>query len=191
MTKTTDSITPLRFLQVLREVCPRVRFHHSPNIKLRMIRSILNLRKWIAEKARPTISCLARAIHNKARSCIVIITFISDLAYIDAEECYGTIVNSLRNIPGLDASGNSVSTGAEASVDRGKFVKQFMMGEMVRESVTLDLGRRRQPQFIDILYDIGCLATKLQTNPRPFLPNKSSRSNVTSPSTPILCFLES
>lgn len=57
----------------------------------------------------------------------------SHLAYIDAEECYGTIVNSLRNIPGLDASGNSVSTGAEASVDRAKFVKQFMMGEMVRE----------------------------------------------------------
>ncbi len=67
-------------------------------------------------------------MRNKVRSCLIVIMTISHLAYIDAEECYGTIVNSLRNIPGLDASGNSVGTGAEASVDPGKICEAVYDG---------------------------------------------------------------
>jgi ubiquitin carboxyl-terminal hydrolase 14 len=51
----------------------------------------------------------------------------------DAEECYAAIVNSLRNVPGLDGNGKSVGTGAEAAIGRPRFVQQFMMGEMRRE----------------------------------------------------------
>ena len=52
---------------------------------------------------------------------------------LDAEECYACILNTLRNVPGLDASGLSLSTGAEAQIGGRKFVDQFLMGEMRRE----------------------------------------------------------
>ena len=52
---------------------------------------------------------------------------------LDAEECYACILNSLRNVPGLDASGSSLGTGAEAQIGGKKFVDQFLMGEMRRE----------------------------------------------------------
>ena len=52
---------------------------------------------------------------------------------LDAEECYACILNTLRNIPGLDASGSSLGTGAEAQIGSKKFVDQFLMGEMRRE----------------------------------------------------------
>ncbi|KAH7928034.1 cysteine proteinase [Leucogyrophana mollusca] len=47
----------------------------------------------------------------------------------DAEECWSQITNSLKEVPGLDASGSSLSSK--------KFVDQFMMGEMRREYVFL------------------------------------------------------
>jgi ubiquitin carboxyl-terminal hydrolase 14 len=52
---------------------------------------------------------------------------------IDAEECYACILNTLRNVPGLDASGSSLGTGAEAQIGGKKFVDQFLMGEIRRE----------------------------------------------------------
>ena len=52
---------------------------------------------------------------------------------LDAEECYACILNTLRNVPGLDASGSSLGTGAEAQIGGKKFVDQFLMGEMRRE----------------------------------------------------------
>ena len=52
---------------------------------------------------------------------------------LDAEECYACILNTLRNVPGLDASGSSSGTGAEAQIGGKKFVDQFLMGEMRRE----------------------------------------------------------
>lgn len=55
------------------------------------------------------------------------------LFLLDAEECYACILNTLRNVPGLDASGSSSGTGAEAQIGGKKFVDQFLMGEMRRE----------------------------------------------------------
>ena len=52
---------------------------------------------------------------------------------LDAEECYACILNTLRNVPGLDASGSSLGMGAEAQIGDKKFVDQFLMGEMRRE----------------------------------------------------------
>jgi hypothetical protein len=52
---------------------------------------------------------------------------------LDAEECYACILNTLRNVPGLDASGSSSGTGAEAQIGGKKFVDQYLMGEMRRE----------------------------------------------------------
>ena len=52
---------------------------------------------------------------------------------LDAEECFACIINALRNIPGLDASGSSLATGAEAHIGDKKFVDQYLMGEMRRE----------------------------------------------------------
>ncbi|KAF5329651.1 hypothetical protein D9619_008920 [Psilocybe cf. subviscida] len=98
MSKTTDTIKPVKFLQVLREVNPQ--FAEMDRREGKAMDSMLG-RQGYAQQ--------------------------------DADECYGTIVNSLRNVPGLDASGNTVSTGAEAAVGRARFVEQFMMGEMRRE----------------------------------------------------------
>ena len=57
----------------------------------------------------------------------------------DAEECYSAIVNSLRNVPGLDITGKSVATGAEAVIGQKRFIEQYMMGEMQREWVEIFL----------------------------------------------------
>lgn len=45
---------------------------------------------------------------------------------IDAEECYGQVLNSLRNVPGIGPNG-------PGNVDGKKFVDQYLMGEMRRE----------------------------------------------------------
>ncbi|KDR78333.1 hypothetical protein GALMADRAFT_64881 [Galerina marginata CBS 339.88] len=103
MTRTTDSITPLQFLQVLRQVNPQ--FAEMDRSEKRA-GDLMMGRQGYAQQGMP---------------------------YFNAEECYGAIINSLRNVPGLDANGSSVSTGAEAAIGRAKFVEQFMMGEMRRE----------------------------------------------------------
>ncbi|PPR02299.1 hypothetical protein CVT24_011637 [Panaeolus cyanescens] len=95
MTKTTDSISPMSFLQVLRQVNPQ-----------------------FAEMDRSEKTAMAAALGRAM------------YAQQDAEECYGAIINTLRNVPGLDASGNSLATGAQASGKR--FVEQYLMGEMRR-----------------------------------------------------------
>ncbi|EDR09383.1 uncharacterized protein LACBIDRAFT_190082 [Laccaria bicolor S238N-H82] len=82
MSRTTDSITPIGFLQVLRQVNPQ-----------------------FAEVDRSGKGGMMG----------------------DAEECYQAIINTLRNVPGLDASGSSV-----AAHER-KLVDQYLMGEMRRE----------------------------------------------------------
>jgi ubiquitin carboxyl-terminal hydrolase 14 len=52
---------------------------------------------------------------------------------VDAEECYSAIVNSLRNVPGLDQNGRSVSTSAQAATGQKRFIEQYMMGVIRRE----------------------------------------------------------
>ena len=61
----------------------------------------------------------------------------SDL-HTDAEECYQAIINTLRNVPGLDPSGSSIAahagTGAaQSTIGERKLVDQYLMGEMRRE----------------------------------------------------------
>ncbi|KAG6867724.1 hypothetical protein C0993_011945 [Termitomyces sp. T159_Od127] len=51
----------------------------------------------------------------------------------DAEECFGQIINTLRNVPGLNADGSSSGTSPQASTDVKKFVEQYLMGSMRRE----------------------------------------------------------
>ncbi|KAG6911096.1 hypothetical protein DXG01_004611 [Tephrocybe rancida] len=51
----------------------------------------------------------------------------------DAEECFGQIINTLRNVPGLNADGSSSGSSAIASTGTKKFVEQYLMGEMRRE----------------------------------------------------------
>ncbi|KAF8174908.1 ubiquitin carboxyl-terminal hydrolase 6 [Pholiota molesta] len=98
MSRTTDSITPFGFLQVLREVNPQ-----------------------FAEMDRRETKANDFSMGKQG------------YAQQDAEECYGAIINTLRNVPGLDESGRSVSTGAEAAIGGKRFVEQYMMGEMRRE----------------------------------------------------------
>ncbi|KIM41807.1 hypothetical protein M413DRAFT_445024 [Hebeloma cylindrosporum] len=98
MSRTTDSITPMQFLQVLRQVNPQF---------AEMDRS----------EKRAGDLMMGRQVY----------------AQQDADECYAAIVNSMRNVPGLDVKGKSVGTGAEAAVGRPKFIEQYMMGEMRRE----------------------------------------------------------
>jgi ubiquitin carboxyl-terminal hydrolase 14 len=50
---------------------------------------------------------------------------------LDAEECYSTLLNTLRNIPGLDGTGNVAPDVGGSSQKR--FVDQYLMGEMHRE----------------------------------------------------------
>ncbi|KAF8900164.1 hypothetical protein CPB84DRAFT_1779499 [Gymnopilus junonius] len=98
MARTTDSITPLQFLQILRQENPQF---------AEMDRS---------EKSAPAL-LMGKSMY----------------AQQDAEECYSAIINSLRNVPGLDTSGRSVATGAEAVAGRPRFIQQFLMGEVRRE----------------------------------------------------------
>ena len=51
----------------------------------------------------------------------------------DAEECYAAIINSLRNVPGLNAEGKVASSSAQADVGARRFVAQYMLGSMRRE----------------------------------------------------------
>jgi ubiquitin carboxyl-terminal hydrolase 14 len=48
------------------------------------------------------------------------------LMLIDAEECWTQMANALKEVPGIDASGNTVASGR-------RFVDQFMMAEIRRE----------------------------------------------------------
>ncbi|PPQ95123.1 hypothetical protein CVT25_011666 [Psilocybe cyanescens] len=98
MSQTTDSVTPVRFLQVLRQVNPQF---------AEMDRS---------EKRAGDLMMGRQAYAQQ-----------------DAEECYGAIVNSLRNVPGLDENGKTTATGAEAALGQSRFVQQYFMGEMRRE----------------------------------------------------------
>lgn len=47
------------------------------------------------------------------------------MSIIDAEECWIQIINGLKDVPGIDASGESVAGT--------KVVDQFLVGEMRRE----------------------------------------------------------
>ncbi|TFK36546.1 hypothetical protein BDQ12DRAFT_633796 [Crucibulum laeve] len=96
MSRTTDSITPMGFLQVLRQVNPQ-----------------------FAEMARGSNTMGGMAGY----------------AQQDAEECYGAIVHTLRNVPGITAAGTSVAGDgtAQAAIGGKKFVEQYLMGEMRRE----------------------------------------------------------
>ncbi|KAG6857024.1 hypothetical protein H0H87_010697 [Tephrocybe sp. NHM501043] len=51
----------------------------------------------------------------------------------DAEECFGQIIHTLRNVPGLNADGTSSGSSAVATSETKKFVEQYLMGEMRRE----------------------------------------------------------
>ncbi|KAG6866310.1 hypothetical protein C0991_005777 [Blastosporella zonata] len=51
----------------------------------------------------------------------------------DAEECFGQIINTLRNVPGLNVDGTSSGSSAVATTETKKFVEQYLMGEMRRE----------------------------------------------------------
>jgi hypothetical protein len=44
----------------------------------------------------------------------------------DAEECWTQMANALKEVPGIDASGNTIAGGR-------RFVDQFMMAEIRRE----------------------------------------------------------
>ncbi|KAF6749758.1 ubiquitin carboxyl-terminal hydrolase 6 [Ephemerocybe angulata] len=96
MSRTTDSVTPVGFLQVLRQVNPQF-----GEVDRSEKKSGMGMAMGYAQQ--------------------------------DAEECYSAIVNSLRNVPGLNSEGKIVSTSAQASLGEGRFVDQYMMGVMRRE----------------------------------------------------------
>lgn len=105
----------------------------------------------------------------------------------DAEECYSAIVNSLRNVPGLDSAGKSVATGAEAVIGQKHFIEQYMMGEMQREWVDILL-----PFTLYTLYFFpDYVATRHQMSLLPFQLKRSSRSSAISISLPTSCRLVS
>ncbi|KAF4612078.1 hypothetical protein D9613_003868 [Agrocybe pediades] len=115
MSRTTDSITPMQFLQVLREVNPQF---------AEMDRS----------EKRATDLMMGRQVY----------------AQQDAEECYAAIINSLRNVPGLDENGRSLGTGAEAVAGRPRFVQQYLMGEMRRELTCDDEAAKDEPKTVQV-----------------------------------------
>lgn len=55
----------------------------------------------------------------------------------DAEECFGQIIHTLRNVPGLPNSPTSSSSptveSAAGATETKKFVEQYLMGQMRRE----------------------------------------------------------
>ncbi|KAG6334550.1 hypothetical protein ID866_4547 [Astraeus odoratus] len=84
MSRTTESVVPVAFLTVLRQVVPQ-----------------------FGEIDRSRAGMMA------------------GYAQQDAEECWTQMVNAIKDVPGVDASG--------ASISGKKFVDQFMVGEMRRE----------------------------------------------------------
>ncbi|KAG5653925.1 hypothetical protein H0H81_009282 [Sphagnurus paluster] len=62
----------------------------------------------------------------------------------DAEECFGQIINTLRNVPGLSSSSSSPSELAASNPK--KFVEQYLMGEMRRE-LTCDEAPTEEPSI--------------------------------------------
>ncbi|KAF9562882.1 ubiquitin carboxyl-terminal hydrolase 6 [Agrocybe pediades] len=115
MSRTTDSITPMQFLQVLREVNPQF---------AEMDRS----------EKRATDLMMGRQVY----------------AQQDAEECYAAIINSLRNVPGLDENRRSLGTGAEAVAGRPRFVQQYLMGEMRRELTCDDEAAKDESKTVQV-----------------------------------------
>jgi len=51
----------------------------------------------------------------------------------DAEECFGQIVTTLRNVPGLSSQAAAIPESELAATRPKKFVEQYLMGEMRRE----------------------------------------------------------
>ena len=52
---------------------------------------------------------------------------------IDAEECFGQIITTLRNIPGLSPQAATPVDSELAATRPKKFIEQYLMGEMRRE----------------------------------------------------------
>uniref|UniRef100_A0A8H8CF76 Ubiquitin carboxyl-terminal hydrolase n=1 Tax=Psilocybe cubensis TaxID=181762 RepID=A0A8H8CF76_PSICU len=113
MAQTADTVTPFKFLQVLRETNRQF---------AEMDRS----------EKRAGDLMMGRQVY----------------AQQDAEECYGAIVHSLRNLPGLNAQGKTTATGAEASVNRSKFVEQYFMGKLRRELKCKEEGAENEPPTV-------------------------------------------
>lgn len=60
----------------------------------------------------------------------------SKFIHTDAEECFGQIIHTLRNVPGLPGPSTSISSatvGSEGATNTKKFVEQYLMGQMRRE----------------------------------------------------------
>ncbi|KAG6812904.1 hypothetical protein H0H92_015456 [Tricholoma furcatifolium] len=81
MSRTTDTITPITFLQTLRQVNPQ-------------------FAEMDRGEKRPGMA--------------------AGYAQQDAEECFGQIITTLRNVPGLNADGTSSGTSAIASTETKK-----------------------------------------------------------------------
>lgn len=65
---------------------------------------------------------------------------------LDAEECFGQIINTLRNVPGLPGPSSVAVETAGAEVTK-KFVEQYLMGQMRRElSIYLLCAALRSPR---------------------------------------------
>lgn len=92
-----------------------------------------------AEQDRSEKSALAAAIGRPRYAqqgrflYPLVLSSLNPIKLVDAEECYGEIIQTLRNVPGLNEKGESTGTGAAAAANRTKFVEQFFMGEMRRE----------------------------------------------------------
>ena len=98
---------------------------------------------------------------------------------LDAEECWVQMLGSLRDLPGLP--------GPSGSGPTGKFVEQYLTGEMRREYVLFE------PDHLNVLFtrDAGLNVMKhLKSHPQSHL-RKCSRSSATSLSIPTTCTLAS
>jgi ubiquitin carboxyl-terminal hydrolase 14 len=103
------------------------------------------------------LSCICSA------KCVAFFSLASaaDLDHVcgtlsDAEEYYGAIVNSIRELPGLPES--SSSPESESSASR-KFVEQYMMGQMQRECVPSHAAGVAYGQYevlIRLILDSNC-----------------------------------
>ena len=143
MSRTTDTITPLTFLQVLRQV-------GSPP---------LPLANWLLNESyscagQPSVrrgrSSRTRTWYDRRLCTTGYVCFILSVPALplylsyqitDAEECFGQIINTLRNVPGLPASAGSSSaeTASAGATETKKFVEQYLMGQMRRELSSVPL----------------------------------------------------
>ena len=107
MSRTTEAVTPIAFLQVLRTVHPQFAQVSRPMRGLSM-----------SPYAQQGLFC--------RYSSVCCIPQQSLFGLKDAEECYSQIVNSLREVAGLQGQGSAASSSK-------KFIEQYMMGQMRRE----------------------------------------------------------